>query len=81
MFSEYDAWYSDYFDCPYYHSYTMDAYQNLISGDKPPREGRAVVSGGCCPNKSIIQKTMSKIKIYCILEIKCYNYHRKKVNT
>ena len=27
---------SDCFDYPYYHSYTMDAYQNLISGDKPP---------------------------------------------
>ena len=25
---------SDCFDYPYYHSYTMDAYQILISGDK-----------------------------------------------
>ena len=25
---------SDCFDYPYYHSYTMDAYQNLISDDK-----------------------------------------------
>lgn len=25
---------SDCFDYPYYLSYTMDAYQNLISGDK-----------------------------------------------
>ena len=33
-FREYDACYSDYFDYPYYHSYTMDAYQNLIRGDK-----------------------------------------------
>lgn len=24
---------SEYFDYPYYHSYTMDVYQNLISGD------------------------------------------------
>lgn len=27
---------SDCFDYPYYHSYTMDAYQNIISGDKSP---------------------------------------------
>ena len=43
MFSEYDTCYSDYFDYPYYHSYTMDAYQNLISGDK----GSVVAQGNC----------------------------------
>ena len=34
MVRAYDTYYSDYFDYPYYHSYTMDVYQNLISGDK-----------------------------------------------
>lgn len=24
---------SGYFDCPYYHSYTVNNYQNLICGD------------------------------------------------
>ena len=41
----------------------MDAYQNLISGDKSPWEGRAVVSGGCYPNNNIIRKIDRKIKI------------------
>ena len=33
---------SDCFDYPYYHSYTMDAYQNLISGDKSPWDWQMV---------------------------------------
>ena len=34
---------SDGFDYPYYHSYTMDAYQNLISGDKGYRKYELIV--------------------------------------
>ena len=38
------SYFSDYFDCAYYLSCTMDAYQNLISGDKLPLG----VLGNCC---------------------------------
>ena len=41
----------------------MDAYQNLISGDKSPREGQTVVSGGCHPNKVIIRNIGQQIKM------------------
>ena len=45
---------SDCFDYPYYHSYTMDAYQNLISGDKRYNERKVIVAGGCCPSISTL---------------------------
>ena len=45
---------SKYFDYPYYHSYTMDVYQNLISGDKRYNERKVIVAGGCCPSISIL---------------------------
>ena len=37
---------SENFDSPYYRSCTMDAYQNLISGDKHWDACKTVVSGG-----------------------------------
>ena len=48
-FSEYDTCYSDYSDYPYYHSYTMDAYQNLISGDKRSKITQGNCSGWLLP--------------------------------
>lgn len=42
---------SDCFDYPYYQSYTMDAYQNLIRCDN---ECKVIVAGGCCPSISIL---------------------------
>lgn len=32
----------------------MDAYQNLISGDKRYNERKVIVAGGCCPNTSTL---------------------------
>ena len=45
---------SEYFDYPYYHSYTTDAYQNLISGDKSQTTYSAIVAGRL--SKFIIQQ-------------------------
>ena len=39
---------SENFDSPYYRSCTMDAYQNLISGDKHWDACKTVVSRGLC---------------------------------
>ena len=43
LFRRYCTCCSDYFDYPYYLSCTMDAYQNLISGDK-----RSKITQGNC---------------------------------
>ena len=50
----------------------MDAYQNLISGDKSPWDGQSVISVGCQPNTNIIRKTAPKIKI--LLTFLCTDY-------
>ena len=54
--------FSDYFDYPYYHSYAMDAYQNLISGDKRYNERKVVVSGGLQLDIDIILQINAKNK-------------------
>ncbi len=41
----------------------MDAYQNLISGDKPPWEGQHSCFGWLNPNNDIIRKIDRKNKI------------------